>query len=190
MLKGRVGCVPFSFKGAECKIENNVVTFTGPHGTNQVHISDIFALNVDKEKKTAQLLVRDDVGNPEEYKAVYGSISRILAHSAAGVIKPFKDEFKLVGIGFKIDGAKNLFKAGEIVNFKLGFSNSVELYIDDGITLKVISPTHFSTECVNKDKLGQMRQKINKMRKYNPYNGSGIIRVGYEKLYKKKEVKK
>ena len=51
---------------------------------------------------------------------------------------------------------------------------ALDLGLEDGITFKVETPTRFSVEGIDKQKVGEVAANIRKLRKPEPYKGKGI----------------
>lgn len=193
---GRVGSVPVSLKGVQVFFDGFEVLIKGPAGENKFLIDRDVIIKIGDNFLSYGTPCKNIAGDSavvgvtsDLFLAKNGTYARLLKWSVAGVLVPFKNEFKIVGIGYKVEG-KGEIKGGEKVTFKLGYTLPRILEVPQGVVLKVDSMVKFSISSSNKQTLGDFRAKICKLRKYNPYNGAGILWVEAEKSYKRKEAKK
>jgi len=82
----------------------------------------------------------------------------------AGYIK----NLEIVGTGYRVTAK------GSNLEFALGFSHPVVVEAPDGISFKVQTPTRFSVEGIDKQKVGEVAANIRKLRKPDPYKGKGV----------------
>jgi large subunit ribosomal protein L6 len=64
------------------------------------------------------------------------------------------------------------------LEFALGFSHPVVVAAPEGITFKVETPTRFSVEGIDKQRVGEVAANIRKIRKPEPYKGKGVRYAG------------
>jgi large subunit ribosomal protein L6 len=85
------------------------------------------------------------------------------------------------GVGYKAEvKGKNL-----ILN--VGFSNPVEYYISEGLTITCDGPNKIVVSGINREKVGQACAEIRSIRPPEPYKGKGIK---YENEYVRRKVGK
>ena len=64
------------------------------------------------------------------------------------------------------------------LEFALGYSHPIIFEAPEGITFKVESPTSFSVEGIDKQKVGEVAANIRKLRKPDPYKAKGVKYAG------------
>ena len=67
---------------------------------------------------------------------------------------------------------------GSNLEFQLGYSHPILVEAPEGITFKVESPTKFSVEGIDKQKVGEVAANIRKLRKPDPYKAKGVKYAG------------
>jgi len=77
---------------------------------------------------------------------------------------------------------------GENVKLSIGFSHPVLIAIPEGVKATLANIVTISLKSCNKELLGIMVDRFCKTKKYNVYNGNGVLEVG--KYYRRKETKK
>jgi large subunit ribosomal protein L6 len=74
----------------------------------------------------------------------------------------------MVGIGYKAA------LKGKAVELWAGYSHTVVIEPEPGVTIKIIDPTHIEVSGVNKQAVGQTAALIRGVRPPEPYLGKGI----------------
>jgi large subunit ribosomal protein L6 len=106
-------------------------------------------------------------------------LTRALAANAIqGVSAAFTKELDIVGIGYRGD------VKGRIATFTLGYSHPIEVYLPDGVDLKIDKQTHLVLSSHDRQLLGQVAANIRALRPPDPYKNKGIRYMG-EALRKK-----
>jgi len=85
-----------------------------------------------------------------------------------GVTNGYSKTINIVGVGYKVA------EKGRDLEFALGYSHAVPFKAPEGITFKVESATRFSITGVDKQLVGEVAAKIQKLRKADPYKGKGL----------------
>ena len=67
---------------------------------------------------------------------------------------------------------------GSNLEFQLGYSHPILVEAPEGISFKVESPTKFSVEGIDKQKVGEVAANIRKLRKPDPYKAKGVKYAG------------
>ena len=94
---------------------------------------------------------------------------RANVHNAVvGVSEGYKKSLELRGIGYKGQMEGN--------NLKLwaGYSHTITIVPDQGVTIKVVDPTNIDVEGIDKQAVGQTAARIREVRPPEPYLGKGI----------------
>jgi large subunit ribosomal protein L6 len=85
-----------------------------------------------------------------------------------GVTAGYSKKIMIVGVGYKV-AAK-----GKDLEFALGYSHPINFTAPDGITFTVETPTDLVVSGVDKQLVGEVVAKIQKLRKADPYKGKGL----------------
>lgn len=174
----RIGKKPIQIpQDVEVKIEDGFVVVKGQKGELKQKLHPAIIL-----EKEANLL-KVSVKNPREKKekALWGTFQKLISNMTLGVTQGFEKKLELIGVGYRAEVRENKL----ILN--VGFSHPVEIVLPKGIEAKVEKNiiTLFSTD---KQLLGETAAQIRKIRKPEPYKGTGIRYFG--ELVKKKAGKK
>lgn len=174
----RIGKKPIEIpKEVEIKIEDDLITVKGPKGElkQKLHPSIIL------EREDNLLKVK--VKNPKEKKerALWGTFQRLITNMVLGVRQGFEKKLELIGIGYRAE------VSGNKLILNVGFSHPVEFILPQKVEAKVEKNiiTLFSPD---KQLLGETAAQIRKIRKPEPYKGTGIRYFG--EIIRKKAGKK
>lgn len=119
-------------------------------------------------------LVRQD----DQYAALHGLTRALAANAVQGVSTGFTRELDIVGIGYRAD------VKGRIVTFTLGYSHPIELWLPQGVDLKIEKQTHLVLSGVDRQAVGQVAANMRALRPPDPYKNKGVRYTG-EALRKK-----
>jgi large subunit ribosomal protein L6 len=90
----------------------------------------------------------------------------------------FTRELDIVGIGYRAD------VKGRIVTFTLGYSHPIELWLPQGVDVKIEKQTHLVLSGVDRQAVGQVAANMRALRPPDPYKNKGVRYTG-EALRKK-----
>jgi large subunit ribosomal protein L6 len=119
-------------------------------------------------------LVRQD----DQYAALHGLTRALAANAVQGVSSGFTRELDIVGIGYRAD------VKGRIVTFTLGYSHPIELWMPEGVDVKIEKQTHLVLSGVDRQAVGQVAANMRALRPPDPYKNKGVRYTG-EALRKK-----
>jgi large subunit ribosomal protein L6 len=119
-------------------------------------------------------LVRQD----DKYAALHGLTRALAANAVQGVSSGFTRELDIVGIGYRAD------VKGRIVTFTLGYSHPIELWMPEGVDVKIEKQTHLVLSGVDRQAVGQVAANMRALRPPDPYKNKGVRYTG-EALRKK-----
>jgi len=119
-------------------------------------------------------LVRQD----DQYAALHGLTRALAANAVQGVSSGFTRELDIVGIGYRAD------VKGRIVTFTLGYSHPIELWLPQGVDVKIEKQTHLVLSGVDRQAVGQVAANMRALRPPEPYKNKGVRYTG-EVLRKK-----
>jgi large subunit ribosomal protein L6 len=114
----------------------------------------------------------------DQYAAVHGLTRALASNAVTGVSTGFTREMDIVGIGYRAE------VKGRIATFTLGYSHPIEVFLPEGVDLKIDKQTHLVLSSHDRQLLGQVAANIRALRPPDPYKNKGIRYTG-EQLRKK-----
>ncbi len=167
----RVGKKPIPLpKGVKITIGEQLQV-EGPKGKLSVPIPK--GITIRQNDGTVEL-ARDG----DKLAALHGLTRALAANAIQGVSVGFTRELDIVGIGYRAD------IKGRIATFTLGYSHPVEVFLPEGVDLKVDKQTHLVLTSHDRQLLGQVAANIRALRPPDPYKNKGVRYMG-EALRKK-----
>ena len=164
----RIGKLPVAVpSGVDVNVDGRTVTVKGPKGTLSHTVAD--PITVETVEDTIAVSRPDD---ERESKALHGLSRTLIANMVTGVTEGYIKRLEIVGTGYRVVAK------GSDLEFALGYSHPVPVSAPDGITFRVETPTRFSVEGIDKQKVGEVAAKIRKLRKPDPYKGKGVRYAG------------
>jgi large subunit ribosomal protein L6 len=161
----RIGKLPVPVPGGvDVTIEGQQVTVKGPKGS----LSHVVAepIKVNKGDDGALQVVRPD--DERVSKSLHGLSRTLIANMVVGVTDGYTKKLEIVGTGYRVQAR------GSDLEFALGFSHPVHVPAPEGITFRVETPTRFSVEGIDKQKVGEVAANIRRLRRPDPYKGKGV----------------
>lgn len=161
----RIGRLPIAVPtGVKVDINGQDVTVQGPKGTLNITISEPISIAKDDD---GQLVVTRP--NDERVSKSLHGLSRTLVNNMViGVTEGYKKTLEVSGTGYRV-AAK-----GAGLELQLGFSHPVQVDAPEGISFGVETPTRFTVEGIDKQKVGEVAANIRKLRKPDPYKAKGV----------------
>lgn len=160
----RIGRLPIDVpSGVTVTVDNNVVTVKGPKGT----LTKEFNKDIMISMENGQLIV----SRPSEdklHKSLHGLTRALLANMVTGVTQGFEKALDINGVGYRAA------KAGNKINFTLGYSHPVDVEEIPGISFEVPAPNKIIVKGIDKQLVGQIAAQIRELRPPEPYKGKGI----------------
>jgi large subunit ribosomal protein L6 len=161
----RIGRLPITVpSGVDVNIDGQLVTVKGPKGT----LSHVVAEPIAVEKGEDGTLAVTRPNDERASKSLHGLSRTLVNNMVVGVPDGYKKTLEITVTGYRV-AAK-----GKALEFALGFSHPVEIDPPDGITFNVETPTKFSVEGIDKQKVGEVAANLRKLRKPDPYKGKGV----------------
>lgn len=114
-------------------------------------------------------------------RSLWGTYSSIISNMVSGVNKPYEKILEFEGVGYRAE------VSGSDLVLNLGFSHPVKLKIPEGQKLTV-GKNNIVVSGIDKEAVGIFAAKIRKIRKVEPYKGTGIKYQG--EIVKRKAGKK
>src|SRR5699024_3428314 len=161
----RIGKVPVPVPASvEVKIDGQAVAVKGTKG----ELSHVRPDQVTSEKNddgTRKIIGSDE---SQEARAMHGLSRTLINNLVVGVTDGYVKKLEIVGTGYRVQAK------GKNLEFALGFSHPVVVEPPEGITFTVESPTAFKVEGIDKQVVGETAANIRKLRKPEPYKGTGV----------------
>jgi large subunit ribosomal protein L6 len=148
-------------------IEPEAVRVNGPKG----ELSERIPREIEVKQDGEQLLVTRPTDRGE-HRALHGLTRTLVANMIDGVTKGFRKSLELQGVGYRVN------KAGNDLNFSLGYSHPVTYAAPQGITFTIEGTNKVHVEGIDKQRVGQVAAEIRNLRPPEPYKGKGIRYAG------------
>ncbi len=164
----RIGRNPIIIpNGVKVEIEGNKVAVKGPKGELSRWINP--EMTVEHEGGT---LVVKRPSDAREHRAQHGLARTLIANMVEGVNNGFEKNLEVVGVGYRAE------ISGDTLILKLGFSHSIEIKPEEGITFIVEATNKIKVSGINKEVVGRMAAQIKKARPPDAYKGKGVRYAG------------
>ncbi len=164
----RIGKKPIAIpQGVKVSLEKNKIKAVGPKGELEIDIP----ANVEIETDGKEITVNVAHPDKKNERALWGTISRLVANMLKGVCEGYEKSLELVGIGFKVAVAKD-----EVV-LEIGYSHPLKFHLPKGIAASV-EKNILTIKGIDKALVGNVAAAIRALRKPEPYKGKGIKYVG------------
>jgi large subunit ribosomal protein L6 len=165
----RIGRLPIQVPaGVDVTIDGRTVAVKGPKGS----LSHTVAAPIEVAKGEDNTLVVTRPNDERQNKALHGLSRTLVANMITGVTQGYSKALEISGVGYRVQAK------GSNLEFALGYSHSILIEAPEGITFKVESPTKFTVEGIDKQKVGEVSAKIRKLRKPDPYKAKGVKYAG------------
>ena len=160
----RIGKMPVAIpSGVEVNVSGQNISVKGPKGTLTHVLPELIT-----PKKEENSLVLARANDERAAKSLHGLSRTLVSNMITGVTTGYSKKIQIVGVGYKV-AAK-----GKDLEFALGYSHPVAFAAPVGITFTVESPTDLIVSGVDKQLVGEVVAKIQKLRKADPYKGKGL----------------
>ncbi|SRR5579875_3252281 len=160
----RIGKLPLAVpEKVNVEVKERSVVVKGPKGELTQPVLD----SVDVELQNGHVLVTRK-GDERKSRAAHGLTRTLLANMLEGVTKGFRKSLEIQGVGYRVA------KAGENLNFTLGYSHPVTYKAPKGISFSVEGTTKIHVDGIDKQLVGQVAAELRELRPPEPYKGKGI----------------
>jgi large subunit ribosomal protein L6 len=164
----RIGKLPVAVpSGVDVTLDDGSVRVKGPKGELEQHILSVVTVTLENGQVIVQRKSDDKPG-----RSAHGLTRTLVANMIDGVTKGFRKSLELQGVGFRVN------KAGNDLNFSLGFSHPVSYVAPDGIAFTVEGTNRVHVDGIDKQRVGQVAAEIRSLRPPEPYKGKGIRYAG------------
>ncbi len=160
----RIGKAPVTLpKGVEVKVDGQQLTCKGPKGSLSLALMDGISATVDKGN-----VVFTRKEDTKILRAMHGTTRATLSNMVEGVTNGFSKKLEIVGVGYKA------VMQGKKLALNVGFANTIEVAIPEGVQIKLPDPNHVEVSGLDKQLVGQVAANIRAARKPEPYKGKGV----------------
>ena len=148
-------------EGVTVKVENDIVTVTGPKGSLSQKM--LKGISLEQEGNTITLTRVNDAA-----KAMHGTMNALLHNMILGVTKGYEKGLEIIGVGYRFN------VAGNKLTINAGYSHPVVMDVPEGLTVEAPSNTEIVIKGIDKVLVGEFAANVRKVRKPEPYKGKGI----------------
>ena len=148
-------------EGVTVKVENDIVTVTGPKGSLSQKM--LKGISLEQEGNTITLTRVNDAA-----KAMHGTMNALLHNMILGVTKGYEKGLEIIGVGYRFN------VAGNKLTIYAGYSHPVVMDVPEGLTVEAPSNTEIVVKGIDKVLIGEFAANVRKVRKPEPYKGKGI----------------
>ena len=154
-------------KDSSIKVENEVLTISGPKGSKKISLDDkIFSSKIN-DKIEFQILPTQKKRD-KKTSILWGTYRSLVNNAVTGVSTGHEKNLELSGVGFRA----NL--KGDKLNLQLGFSHDINFQIPKDIKIIVEKQTNIKISGVDKDLVSKVASDIKSLKPVEPYKAKGI----------------
>ncbi|NLU72425.1 50S ribosomal protein L6 [Streptomyces sp. HNM0575] len=165
----RIGKLPIQVPaGVDVTIDGQAVAVKGPKGS----LSHTVAEPIEIVRGEDGAVVVSRPNDESRNRALHGLSRTLVANMITGVTTGFTKDLEISGVGYRVQAK------GSNLEFSLGYSHPILVEAPEGISFKVESPTKFSVEGIDKQKVGEVAANIRKLRRPDPYKAKGVKYAG------------
>jgi large subunit ribosomal protein L6 len=150
-------------EGVTVEVNGNVATVKGPKGTQDVVINEGIVYNCENGT-----IVLTRLNEKKQTKQNHGTTRANLYNAIVGCHEGYTKSLEMKGIGYKAQ------LSGKDVTIWAGYSHTVTITPEPGVTITCTSPTEITVSGINKQAVGQTAALIRGVRPPEPYLGKGI----------------
>lgn len=167
----KIGEKPITIPPAtEIEIKKDLIEVKGKEGVLSLSIPSSVAII-----KENNLLKLERSADDKQTKSLHGTIRNLINNALLGVNQLWQKRVEVFGTGYKVKLDKD-----DLV-FNLGQSHPILFKKVEGVTLAVEGANKVIVKGVNRQLVGEVAEKIRRLKKPDPYKGKGIRYEG-EKL--------
>ena len=160
----RIGKLPIEIpQGVKVAVDGSLVSVEGPKGKLSQDVRGEVVVNIDGN--IVNVLPKDESRQAGAYHGLYRTLISNMVH---GVSQGYSKSLVINGVGYRAE------VKGESLMLNLGFSNTIEYQVADGLTVTCEGTTKIIVSGIDKQKVGQASAEIRSIRPPEPYKGKGI----------------
>ncbi|MBP0458089.1 50S ribosomal protein L6 [Streptomyces montanisoli] len=165
----RIGKLPIQVPaGVDVTIDGRTVSVKGPKGS----LAHTVAAPIEVTKDDDGVISVTRPNDERQNRSLHGLSRTLVANMITGVTQGYTKALEISGVGYRVQAK------GSNLEFALGYSHPITVEAPEGISFKVESPTKFSVEGIDKQKVGEVAANIRKLRKPDPYKAKGVKYAG------------
>ncbi len=149
--------------GVTVEIKDGSVFVKGPKGELNVKLNKGIVAHLE-----GTVLTFTRQNEQKQTKQNHGTTRANVNNAIIGVSKGYKKSLEMRGIGYKAQ------MKGNAVELWAGYSHTVVIEPEKGVTIKIVDPTNIDVEGIDKQAVGQTAARIREVRRPEPYLGKGI----------------
>jgi len=143
--------------------DDNTVTVKGSRGQLTRTFSRDMRIRVEDKKLLVERPTDDRI-----HRSMHGLTRTLLANMVRGVSTGFERVLEVSGVGYRVQ------KAGDALQFQVGFSSAVDFRLPAGIEAAVEGTNRIRLTGFDKELLGQVAANVRAIRPCDHYKGKGI----------------
>ena len=154
-------------KESSIKIENNLVTISGPKGSKKLNINDkIFSSKINEKNEFQILPLNKKVDKKTDI--LWGTYRSLINNAVKGVSVGHEKILEITGVGFRAS------LKGDKLNLQLGFSHDINFPIPKDVKISVEKQTVLKISGVDKELVSKVASNIKALKPVEPYKAKGI----------------
>tara|TARA_B110001452_G_scaffold214977_1_gene186033 strand:+ start:222 stop:767 length:546 start_codon:yes stop_codon:yes gene_type:complete len=158
-------------KESSIKIENNIITISGPKGSKSLTVNDkIFSSKINENNEFQILPLNKKMD--KKTSIMWGTYRSLINNAVHGVSVGHEIILEINGVGFRA----NL--KGEVLNLQLGFSHDINFKIPKEVKITVEKQTVIKITGSDKELVSKVAADIKSLKPVEPYKGKGIKERG------------
>ena len=134
-------------EGVTVKVENDIVTVTGPKGSLSQKM--LKGISLEQEGNTITLTRVNDAA-----KAMHGTMNALLHNMILGVTKGYEKGLEIIGVGYRFN------VAGNKLTINAGYSHPVVMDVPEGLTVEAPSNTEIVVKGIDKVLVGEFAANV------------------------------
>lgn len=154
-------------EGVTASISDNNLELTATEGKFNFKIPKSLTANI-KEKE----IILNRKKEYKKVKSLHGLYRSLIQNAMSGLIKPWEKKMEVSGTGYSVR------QVGEDLEIKVGFSHPVVFKKIEGINFKVEGNKKIIVSGSDKQKVGEIANKIKSIKIPDSYKGKGIKYMG------------
>lgn len=161
----RIGKQPVPVpEGVQVAIEGANVSVKGPKG----ELAWDFNAEMSVKLEDGEVIV-ERPSDERHHRALHGLTRALISNMVVGVTEGYQKVLEIVGTGYRAE------MKGDTLGLELGFSHSVEIEPEAGISFQVEERgKQVVVSGIDKQRVGQVAADIRKLRPPEPYKGKGV----------------
>ena len=166
----RIGKQPVAVPdGVTVSLDGGAVKVKGPQGDLAFAPHPNMTVTVADDGRTVTVTRPND---QSQNRALHGLTRSLIGNMVTGVKEPFEKRLEIQGVGY------NAQLAGQTLKLQVGFANTIELTVPDGVECTLPKNTEVVVRSPDKQACGQFAANVRKVRPPEPYKGKGIRYAG------------